>query len=60
VTGYGVECLTTYYAIDKSRLWEGEGYYGWERHMGQKRWVDIGDFSEAIAAAREYHAGARK
>lgn len=56
VTNYGLECVTHYYAIEASRLWQGEGYYPWEQHMAQKFWVDLADFCDAIAAAREYHA----
>ena len=55
ISDYGLECLTTNYAIEASRLWEGDGSYGWERHMGETVWVNPGDFLEALAAARERH-----
>lgn len=58
VTGYGLECLTTYYPIPAGRLWSGAGYYDWELHMGTKRWVNLPDFCSALAAARVHH-GAR-
>ena len=56
VTDYGLGCLTNYYPIEARRLWEGEPSYCWEQHMSQKRWVNLADFRNAIAAAREYHA----
>ena len=55
VTPYGLECLVTYYPIEASRLCEGEGFYGWPRHMAVKRWVNLDDFREALEAAREHH-----
>jgi hypothetical protein len=60
VTSDGLEHLTIPpYFIKADRLWDGEGYYPWERHMAGKVWVDLDDFEAAIAAAREFHAGAR-
>ena len=55
VSDYGLECLTTYYPIEASRLWEREEVYGWARHMSEKRWVNLPDFLEALEAAREHH-----
>lgn len=48
VTTYGLECLTDSYAIDKARLKEPD----WERHMSEKTWVLMEDFSAALKAAR--------
>jgi hypothetical protein len=59
VTDYGLEYLTQYYPIPKDRLWEGDGYYSWEWHMAQKRWVDPVDFEAALAAARKCHSRTR-
>lgn len=56
ITSYGLECLCNFYPIEAARLWEGEGYYGWERHMSEKRWVDLPNFLEALEAAREHHS----
>lgn len=55
VTPYGLECLTQYYPIEGCRLWEKDGFYGWPRHMSEKRWVNIADFREAFDAARMHH-----
>jgi len=51
VTAYGVECLESFYPIEKERLWQAD----WKRHVCAKRWVIAGDFCEAIDYAREYH-----
>ena len=55
VSDYGLECLVTYYPIEASRLWQGDGVYGWPRHMSQKHWVNLADFREALGAARVHH-----
>lgn len=58
VTTYGVECVETYYPIEKARLWQGEPGHPWEKHMAVKRWINYPDFIEAMAFAREHHAKA--
>lgn len=56
VTRYGVESLTHFYPIEKSRVNEkhNDGTYAWEDHMVQKNWVNMEDFTTAINYAREY------
>jgi hypothetical protein len=57
VTSDGLEHLTIPpYFIKAHRLWEGEGYYGWLRHMSEKVWIDPDNFAAALAAARAYHS----
>lgn len=51
VTDCGIECLTHYYAIDKSRLSEGD----WISHMSEKTWVNVGDFTQALTHAQNIH-----
>ena len=51
VTSYGLECLTTYYPIEKRRLDEDD----WLEHMRGKVWVAMGHFQEALQFARKYH-----
>ncbi len=53
VTDYGVECLVQHYPIAKDRLYESEPNHGWMFHMSEKVWVDMGDFGDALVAARE-------
>lgn len=55
VTDFGLECLTNYYPITASRLWDGEDGYPWSLHLEQKTWVNIADFTAALQCAREYH-----
>lgn len=55
VTTYGLECLTHYCPIEKDRLDEPD----WEKHMGNKRWINYGDFQQALYAAQEYHGRSR-
>lgn len=50
VTEYGVECLTTHYAIPKDRVNESN----WERHLEGKTWTVADDAADAIRYAREY------
>jgi hypothetical protein len=51
VTPYGLECLCWPYEISKEQLWQRD----WAEHMQEKRWCDMVCFSEALAAARQYH-----
>lgn len=53
VTAYGVELLDGSYFIQKSRLWEGSPNHDWVDHMAEKEWVDIEDFKQALAIARQ-------
>lgn len=48
VTSYGVECITTSYPIEKSRLWQDWPNYSWEQHMREKNWVSGPLFDEAM------------
>lgn len=48
VTKYGVECLTAYYPIEKSRLNEQD----WVYHMAGKSWVNMQDFKAALEYAQ--------
>lgn len=50
VTEYGVECLTTHYAIPKARLKEED----WHKHMIGKTWTVAEDVCEALDFARQY------
>ena len=52
VTTYGIECLEQYYPIELSRVNESD----WVEHMGGKMWVEIGDFSAALAYAKVLYA----
>lgn len=52
VTEYGVECLTTHYAIEKARLKEPD----WLRHLIGKTWTVAADVSDALDFAREHFA----
>ena len=60
VTAYGVECRDGTYWIEADRIWEEEDRYGWVRHMGEKEWVDLPDFAEALRIARRRKAGGGK
>ncbi len=59
VTDYGLECLCFRYDIEKERLWEKEKEHGWMDHMGEKNWVDVADFAEALRIARHTHKDGR-
>lgn len=52
VTEYGVECLTTPYAIPKHRLGEQD----WLKHMHGKVWILFEDFRDAFATAQRFFA----
>ena len=49
VTTYGVECLSTSYPIEMSRVDELD----WLDHMRGKNWTNMPDFSGALSHARE-------
>ncbi|WP_181357759.1 TIR domain-containing protein [Stenomitos frigidus] len=49
VTTYGVECLSTYYSIEMSRVDELD----WLDHMQSKIWTNMPDFAGALSYARE-------
>lgn len=57
VTEYGIEARDGTYAIQASRLHEGEPGYSWERHMRDKQWVDVCDFRRAFLVACWIHLG---
>ncbi len=52
VTAYGIERRDGLYAIEKARLWEDHGVWGWEKHIAEKEWADVSDFLAALAVAR--------
>ncbi len=52
VTLYGLECISNYYPIKKERLWEK---YSWDRHLNEKRWVNMPAFLVAFEYAKGYH-----
>jgi hypothetical protein len=52
VTAYGIEGLEYPYLIDRHRIWEDEDVHGWVKHMAEKNWVDLADFTEALRIAR--------
>jgi hypothetical protein len=52
VTTYGIECLKFYYPIDFSRVDEND----WIQHMSEKEWVNLGDFTAALAHAKHLYA----
>lgn len=54
VTAYGIECRDGTYSIEKERIWEEEGVWGWEKHMQGKHWVNMADFRAALRFAREH------
>lgn len=59
VTEYGLECLAHYYPIDRERIFsKDKATWDWPRHMSTKRWIDMSDFLDAYASAREYHRDA--
>jgi hypothetical protein len=60
VTGYGVECRDGTYFIEAKRLWQDEPDWGWKKHMAEKDWVDLADFSAALDWARQHYAHLRK
>lgn len=49
VTDYGVECLESAYAIEKSRIHDID----WPLHMAEKQWPDMYDFLQALGHARQ-------
>ncbi len=52
VTTYGVECLSSYYAIEMRRVDEQD----WLNHMQKKTWINgigMADFEAALSYARE-------
>lgn len=58
VTSYGIEARDGRYVIEKARLTEGlkpPNPYSWVRHVGQKTWVDLTDFSTAFFVAVAMH-----
>ena len=50
ITRYGLEHSWPDYQIQRDRLGED-----WERHMGEKRWVDMTIFKRALKEARKIH-----
>lgn len=50
ITEYGLECVTTYYPIEKERLGEAD----WTDHMAGKDWVILKDFVRALRAAKRH------
>lgn len=58
VTGYGLECLVTYYPIEKARLHEDrDGGSSWLFHLAEKNWAaeEFDDLAEAFARAVRHH-----
>jgi hypothetical protein len=56
VTDYGLECRDGCYPIEKERLAEDlERGWSWPQQMGEKTWVDLGDFITAWCAALVLH-----
>jgi hypothetical protein len=53
VTAFGIEARDGKYAIEGKRVWDEEEEYGWIRNMGEKEWVDMRDFAEALRLARK-------
>ena len=53
VTKYGIEARDGSYVIEKNRLWQDEPNYSWEKHMEEKNWVNIHDFTRAMNFAKE-------
>lgn len=69
VTRYGLEARDGTYAIEASRLWEGESSVdtggllpgtSWVEHMAEKNWVDLFEFAEALRIARKLHGATDK
>lgn len=52
VTDYGVECLTTNYAIPKDRLGESD----WKKHMCGKTWIVAEDVCDSLDYAKAHFA----
>ncbi len=58
VTGFGIEEVPSaahhapYYFISKNDLGRGRE---WVRHMAEKQWVDVADFTRAFAIAENVH-----
>jgi len=56
VTVGGMDCLSTCYWLECKQLWQHDNSgYSWERHMGEKVWVNMPNFLAAFEYAREYH-----
>jgi hypothetical protein len=55
VTDYGIECLDGCYNIEKTRLTENIGTYGWPLHITTKNWADSDDFCTAWLVALALH-----
>lgn len=54
VTAYGIECRDGTYCIEAKNLWQDEPDYNWIRHMHEKGWVNMRDFTAAFDFAREH------
>jgi len=50
ITEDGLDCLSLSYSIPSDRLYETD----WVDHMRRKTWIDIDDFKEAYAVAKQY------
>lgn len=48
VTEIGIECLDHSYLIEKNRLSDN-----WIAHMGEKTWVKMSDFEQALSYAKD-------
>lgn len=60
VTGYGLECLSSFYPIEAKRLGEvrtGSNLSDWLLHVAEKEWIaeHYGAFGEAFARALQHH-----
>jgi hypothetical protein len=56
VTEYGVECLSTYYAISNEILDRDD----WLKHMRGKSWIEFEDFRDALACAQRLLVASKK
>ena len=54
VTAYGIECLDGTYVIERNRLLETPEY-PWPRHVAEKTWVDVDEFTTAWMIALLLH-----
>jgi hypothetical protein len=60
VTRYGLECLTTHYPIEASRLGERRPFskgqhLDWPLHLAEKEWLDYAEFADAFRRAVVIH-----
>ena len=56
VTSYGIECRDGKYLVAASRLLENDPRsYSWVKHLGEKTWCDIEDFTSAYFVACAMH-----